>query len=195
MFGLTVDPVTPIAGLLQTLIAEAENEKRRRHEQQVRELEIISDSKMRDSFAQQLLLDKFLFPIEKAQHDLANAAKHAQSLAESFHYYYQDHSATAEQERDISAQLRYLAVQLTEANSLHDLKILYAAATHFTIEISHFKHHDRKYSLERSIRKSILDVLNTCIAVGTNFQRRIELMTPVEASSSNMLNPERNAET
>lgn len=189
MLGITVDPLTPLSSLLQTFMTEAADEKRRCHEQQIKELEIISDSNVRDGYAQQLLLDKFLFPIEKAQHDLASAARHSQYMAETFNYYYRDHGATDEQGRDISAQFRYLAIQLTEASSLYDLKILYTAATRFTLEIAHFKHHERKYSLERSIRKNILDVLNTCIAVGTNFQRRMDVMA-IDSSSNNILRPE-----
>ena len=39
-----------------------------------------------------------------------------------------------------------------------------------------FKHRDREYSIERAIRKKILDRLGTCIAIENNFQRRISLM-------------------
>lgn len=184
MVGLTVDPVTPIAGILQSFISEAADEKSRRHEEKVRELKIIADSKVRDSFAQQLLLDKFLYPVEKTQHDLAEAAKHTQRMAEEFHYYYQDHGASAQEGKEVSAQLRYLAIKLTEANSLHDLRIIYDAATRFTLEIAQFKHHDRKYSLERGMRKNVLDVLNTCIAVGANFQRRMDLISTDAPSAS-----------
>jgi hypothetical protein len=164
--------INPISGLLEKLIDEAHAERRRRHEERMQEIAMIANSNLRDDYVQQLLLDKFLAPIEKAQHKLQDAAKHAQWLAEIMNYYHQDHGATQEQGKEISGQLRILATKITELNSLYDLKIIYKATTLFAHQLSTFKHHDRKYSLERSIRDGILNVLNTCIAVENNFQRR-----------------------
>ncbi|MBE9169781.1 hypothetical protein IQ238_20380 [Pleurocapsales cyanobacterium LEGE 06147] len=48
-----------------------------------------------------------------------------------------------------------------------------------------FKHHDRNYSLEGGIRKSILDVLGTCIVRENNFQRRLSFMNRSNNASSN----------
>jgi Mg2+ and Co2+ transporter CorA len=42
--------------------------------------------------------------------------------------------------------------------------------------MSEFKHSDREYSIERAIRKKILDRLGTCIALENNFQRRLSFM-------------------
>ncbi|VEP16390.1 conserved hypothetical protein [Hyella patelloides LEGE 07179] len=123
-----------------------------------------------------MLLDKFLYPVEKAQHDLQNAAKHAQYLAECINYYYRDHGLTKEQARDISQQFRFLAIKIAQIDSLSDLKLIYEATTFFTHRMSEFKHHDRKYAIENSIRKHILNKLGTCIAIENNFQRRLSFM-------------------
>ncbi len=69
-----------------------------------------------------------------------------------------------------------MAVKLSQVDSLYELKVVYQAATLFTHQISKFKHRERKYALERSIRKEILDVLNTCIAIEINFQNRLTIM-------------------
>ena len=42
--------------------------------------------------------------------------------------------------------------------------------------MSEFKHKDRKFSIDRAIRKHILDKLRTCIATEKNFQRRLALI-------------------
>jgi hypothetical protein len=165
--------ISPIASLLQTMIQEANAENKRRHEKKMAEIKLIANSKLRDSYVQQILLDKFLYPIEKAQHDLQNAAKHSQYMAEAVNYHYRDHSLTKEQARDISAQFRFLAIKIAQIDSLYDLKLIYEATTFFTHRLSEFKHLNREYSLENSIRKHILDKLGTCIAIENNFQRRL----------------------
>ena len=65
--------------------------------------------------------------------------------------------------------LGFLALQLIEANSLYNLKLIYRATTLWTNEISVFKHRDINFSLEQAIRKGILDRLNNCIANYENF--------------------------
>jgi hypothetical protein len=138
---------------------------------------MISNSQVRDAYAQQLLLDKFLAPVENAQHQIQNAAKHAQYMAEIVNYYYQDHGTSKEQAREIARQFRALAIKISQIDSLYELKIMYQAITIFSSQLSRFQHRERKYSWEREIRKGILDPLNTCIAVEKNFQRRIAFMT------------------
>jgi hypothetical protein len=170
--------IFPIAGLVEKIIAEIHAEKQRKHEQRIKELDIISSSELRDAHALQLLLDKFLAPVENAQHQLQNAAKHAQRLAEIINYYHLDHGASKEQGQEISRELCTLATKITHIDSLYELKIIYEAATQFTHELAvNFKHKERKYSLEREIRKGILDVLNNCIAVENNFQKRVAWTT------------------
>lgn len=162
-----------VAGLVEKLIDEVGAEKQRKYERRMKDLEMISNSSLRDTYVQQLLLDKLLAPVEHAQHQLQNAAKHAQWLAEIVNYYHSHHGASKEQGQEISEELRILATRITCVNSLDELKIIYEAATQFTHELAmNFKHSDRKYSLERSIRKGILEVLNTCIGVKNNFQER-----------------------
>ena len=157
--------VSPLANLLQTIIQESHRENQRRHEEKMAEINLIANSELRDSYVQQLLLDKFLAPIEKAQHDIQNAAKHAQYMAEAVNYYYQDHGLTIEQARDISQQFRFLGIKLAQIESLYDLKLIYEATTFFAHRMSEFKHRDRKYAIERAIRKHILDKLGTCIGI------------------------------
>lgn len=180
-----INPVDPIAGLLGKLIDESHAINRRKHEERMQELATIANSSLRDDYIQQLLLDKFLAPVEQAQHQLQNAAKHAQWLAEIVNYYYQDHKATQEQGQAISQELRFLAIKITEIDSLYDLKLVYTATTLFAHYLSRFKHDDRKYSLERSLRLNILDVLNTCIAVEKNFQQRVS-WTVAKQNMNNM---------
>lgn len=175
--------VSPIAGLLQTIIQEAHAENQRRHEEKMAQIELIANSELRDSYVQQLLLDKFLAPVEQAQHDIQNAAKHAQYLAESINYYYRDHGLNKEQARDISAQFRFLAVKLSQVDSLYDLKLVYKATTLFTHKLSEFKHHDRKYAIEHSVRHHILNKLGTCIAIENNFQRRVSFMNQSQSNT------------
>lgn len=167
----------PLTGLFESIVKEVYAEKQRKHERQMKELEIISNSSLRDQYVQQLLLDKFLAPVDNAQHQIQNAAKHAQYLAEVFRRYRQDHGATREEAEVVAVQLRLLAVKISQVESLYDLKLVYEAATVFTHQLSRFRHKERKYSLERAMRKGILDVLNTCIALETNFQRRVAFST------------------
>ncbi|YAF99258.1 MAG: hypothetical protein AB3A66_27720 (plasmid) [Nodularia sp. CChRGM 3473] len=158
--------------IIEKILDQLQEEDRRKHEQKLQELSIIADSNIRDQFAVELLMDKILAPIEKAQLQIHEAAKHAQYMAEVIGYYYTDHGLTQEQAKKISTQFRFLAVQLTEVNSLHNLKLVYRVLTLFLDEISVFKHRERKYSIEHEVRQGILDRLNICIANYENFQRR-----------------------
>lgn len=47
--------VSPIAGLLQTIIQEAHAENQRRHEEKMAQIVLIANSELRDSYVQQLL--------------------------------------------------------------------------------------------------------------------------------------------
>jgi hypothetical protein len=163
--------------LVEKILDQLQEEDRRKHEQKLQELSIIADSNIRDQFAAELLMDKILAPIEKAQFQIHDAAKHAQYMAEVIGYHYSDHGLTQEQASKISSQFRFLAVQLTAASSLYNLKLIYQAITLFLDQISVFKHRERKYSIEREVREGILDRLNTCIANYENFQRRTVLFS------------------
>lgn len=161
---------------LDNVFNQIYEEEKRAHEQKMKELEIIADSSLRDQLAAQLVMDQFLAPIENAQNSIQNTAKHAQYLAEAIGYHYADHGMNLEQAREVSSQFRLLAIKLTESNTLYDLKIIYRAITIFTDNISRFKHQNRHYAIERSIRENILNPLNTCIASYENFQTRSELL-------------------
>lgn len=174
--------IYPIASLLQTIIQEAHAENQRQHEKKMAEINLIANSELRDCYVQQLLLDKFLAPIEDAQHQMQNAAKHAQYMAESINYYYKDHNLTKEQAKDVCQQFRFLAVQISQVDSLYDLKLIYHATTIFAHRMADFQHRDRNYSIERAIRKNILDVLGTCIARENNFQRRLSFINKKQIS-------------
>jgi len=86
-----IDVFYPIPKLLDTILTEIYAENRRKHEERMAELQVISNSSLRDAYAQQLLLDRFLAPVENAQHSIQNAAKHAQYMAEVVNYYHHDH--------------------------------------------------------------------------------------------------------
>lgn len=169
-----------LTGLLDKIIDEVSAEQRRQHELKIKELSIIESSNLRDAYVQQILLDKFLAPIEAAQHQIQNTAKHAQWMAEVLNYYFPDHGLNQEQAKELSTQLRLLAVKITYAESLYELKLIYTVATLFADTVSAFKHRDRNYSIEKAIRKGILDPLNTCIATEKNFQRRLDTLKPAE---------------
>ncbi|MEG3440123.1 hypothetical protein V0288_23540 [Pannus brasiliensis CCIBt3594] len=183
----------PIPKLLDTILSEVYAENRRKHEERMEELKIISDSKVRDAYAQQLLLDRFLAPVENAQHQIQNAAKHAQYMAEVVNYYHPDHGASKEEAREIARQFRLLAIKISQVDSLYDLKTIYQVATLFADQLSRFQHRDRKYCWERDVRQGILNPLNTCIALENNFQRRIALIggEPNQNSRKKLLDPER----
>ncbi|BAG00488.1 hypothetical protein [Microcystis aeruginosa] len=181
-----IDVFYPIPKLLDTILTEIYAENRRKHEERMAELQVISNSSLRDAYAQQLLLDRFLAPVENAQHSIQNAAKHAQYMAEVVNYYHRDHGCSQEQAQEISRQFRALAVKISQIDSLYDLKIIYQVVTVFTQQLSRFKHRERNYSWEREIRKGILNPLNTCIAVEKNFQRRVAFMTGEPASAKVM---------
>ena len=97
-------------------------------------------------------------------------------VAECINYYYRDHNLTQGQAKDVCQQFRFLAVKLSQVDSLYDLKIIYKAITIFAHRIADFQHRERKYSMEREIRKRILDKLGTCIAIENNFQRRLSFI-------------------
>ena len=167
---------SPVAGLLQSAIQEAHAKKQRRHERKMAEIKLIADSKMRDKYVEQLILDKFLAPVEKAQHTIQNTAKHAQYLAKIIGRYHKDHNLTQEQAREVSEELRSLAVKITIVDSLYELKNIYDGATVLCHRLSEFQHKERKYSIEYEMRKNILNKLNTCIAIENNFQIRLYCM-------------------
>ncbi|MDJ0550295.1 MAG: hypothetical protein PX639_14505, partial [Microcystis sp. M49637_WE12] len=140
-----IDVFYPIPKLLDTILTEIYAENRRKHEERMAELQVISNSSLRDAYAQQLLLDRFLAPVENAQHSIQNAAKHAQYMAEVVNYYHHDHGCSQEQAQEISRQFRALAVKISQIDSLYDLKIIYQVVTVFTQQLSRFKHRERNY--------------------------------------------------
>jgi hypothetical protein len=169
--------ISPIASLLQTVIQEAHAENQRKHEEKMAEIQLIANSELRDSYVQQLILDKFLTPIENAQYEIHNAAKHSQYMAEVINYHYGDHNLSKNQAKEVSQQFRFLAVKLSQIDSLYDLKLVYNATTIFAHRMADFQHRDRNYSIEREIRHGILDRLGICIALENNFQRRLSFMS------------------
>ncbi|MEB3163769.1 MAG: hypothetical protein VKK80_11115 [Prochlorothrix sp.] len=178
MFSIGVTQSLGLAlGVLGKLVDAKAQKKQQKHQLRMKELEIISNSSQRDLYAKELLLDKLLGPIEDASHQIQNTAKHAQYLAEVIPYYYADHQLTQAQATILATELRALAKLITGAESLYDLKLIYEAASDFLDVIAEFRHKERKYCLNREIRRKILDPLNTCIGTTHNFQRRLELHT------------------
>lgn len=169
---------SPFIKLLEKLLDEITADKRRKHEERMKLINMIADSKLRDAYLNQLVLNQFfLDPSESAQYKLQNTAKHSNWLAEIVDEYYRDHGATQEQGKEISTALRLLAVKISEIASLDDLLSIYRAATLYTDYLSDFRHKERKYSLGRSFRQGILNPLNDCIAIENNLRRRIALTT------------------
>ena len=95
---LGIDMSVPIiAGLLDSIIDEMGAKDRREHERRMQELQIIENSNLKDEYVKQLLLDRILYPIEQAQRDIQNAAKHAQWLSEIIIFHYKDHGLNQEE--------------------------------------------------------------------------------------------------
>jgi hypothetical protein len=140
-----------------------------------KQLEIIDKSEGgRNFYVYQLLLDQFLAPIESAEQKIQNTAKYAQYYAEALAYHHHDHDLNQDDARIVSSELRSLAIEVTKAESLYELKIVYEAITSFVDLLAPYQHKERKYSISRNIRKNILDPLNDCIASHQNFQRRLD---------------------
>ena len=57
--------ISPIASLLQTVIQESHAENQRRHEEKMSQINLIANSELRDSYVQQLILDKFRSLLKK----------------------------------------------------------------------------------------------------------------------------------
>jgi acyl carrier protein len=163
-------------GLLDSVIQEIGAQDRREHERRMQQLHMIENSSLRDEYVKQLLIDRILCPVESAHHDIQNTAKHAQWLSEIILFHYRDHNLTEEQAYALSKELKLLAIQITQVDSLHDLKFVYAVITLFNDKIVKFRHHIQEYSIQYNIRHHILNKLNTCIATANNFRVREELM-------------------
>lgn len=176
MINTICDTVPAFAGLLDSIIEELSAKDHRDHERRMKELQIIENSNLRDEYVQQLLLDRLLYPIEKTQHDIQTRAKHAQWLAHMITDRNKEHGLTREQAIELAQQFRLLAIQITNIDTLHDLRLVYAAVTILVDRISPFKHKEFEKSLEYSIRKKILNPLNTCVANQKNFEIRLETM-------------------
>lgn len=189
---LSIDSSIPaIAGLLDSIIEEMGAKDRREHERRMKELQIIENSSLKDEYVKQLLLDRILYPIEKAQHDIQGTARHAQWLSEIILFHYKDHRLTKEQACELSKQLKLLAIEITHADSLHDLKFVYAIVTMFNDKVSIFKHHKREHSIHYHVRHHILNKLNSCIATGNNFKIREEFSRMMTGQSSPALESSR----
>ena len=138
-------------------------------------LEIISNSSERDNFARQLVLDYVLVPMEKAQHEIQKAAKHAQELSGKIVDHHKDHGMTLEDAQETERQLKLIAVRLSNVISINDLRVDYAAITEYRSQISVFRNKYENCRIEYSIRKGILDRLNDSMAVANNTQMRLDL--------------------
>lgn len=179
--------VSGSSGMLGGIIGLLHQKKQQSHERKIMkfrkemmELQIIDNSNLRDQFVEQLLLDRFLAPIEKAQFKIQETAKQSQSLARLLGIYYKDHGIPKEKAPEICSEFRSLAIRLTKVESLEDLKILYEAITIFVQEISIYKHRENKYSIEYFVESKILHKLNDCIADYNNFQRRLEMYSSID---------------
>ena len=178
-----LNPTVPVlAGLLDSIIEELGAKDRREHERRIKELQIIESSSLRDEYVKQLLLDRLLAPIEKAHHDIQNTAKHLQWLAPLVFFHHQDHGLTEEQAFELTSQLQQLAILITNVDTLHDLKFAYAVTTLMTSKIYKFKHRDLKLCIGESIRRGVLEPLNTCIATQKNFEVRLKVAASIIVS-------------
>jgi hypothetical protein len=180
-----LNPTVPVlAGLLDSIIEELGAKDRREHERRMKELQIIENSSLRDEYVKQLLLDRLLAPIEQAHYNIQNTAKHLQWLAPLVMCHHHDHGLTEEQGYELATQLQQLAILITNIDTLHDLKFAYAVTTLMTSKIYKFRHRDLNLSIGESIRKGVLEPLNTCIATQKNFEIRLKVATLLEAANN-----------
>ena len=105
-------------------------------------------------------------------------------MAEVINYHYQDHSLSKTQTREVCQQFRFMAIQLSQIDSLYDLKLVYKAITIFSHHMAEFQHRDRNYSIEKEVRQGILERLSNCIATENNFQRRLSFMNSNQNSNN-----------
>lgn len=176
MMDFIIDPTHSLSGLLAAIIEEVGANEKREHEHRMKELELISNSGLRDVYVQQLMLNRLLYPVEQAQHEIHNSAKHAQWLSEMIVYHHAHHGMEMLTARELSRELKLLAIQIANANTLHELKLAYAIATLFNDKAFVFMHPDPKFSIHKEIREGILNRLNTCIATAKNFEMRRDLL-------------------
>jgi hypothetical protein len=106
-------------GVFDRMVEKSARKQQYNHEPKMKELEIISHSNLRDQYVYEMLLDKFLAPIEKAQNSIQDTAKHAQYLAEVLGYYYREHNLSQEEGKIICSELRTMSVKITRAESLY----------------------------------------------------------------------------
>ena len=133
-----------VAGLFDSIVSALVEQNRQEHERKMAEFEIIANSSERDNYARQLVLDRMLAPMEKAQREIQKAAQHAQWLSEKIEDYHKDHCMTIEQARDVERQLKLIAIRLTNITSRNDLMLIYDAITRYCLEISCFRHRYEK---------------------------------------------------
>lgn len=184
---INFDPTHSVAGLLTSIIEEVGAKERRQHDLRMKELEIIDNSDLRNQYVQQLMLNRVLAPIEKAQHEIHDSAKHAQWLSEVIVYYHGDHRMDVKKAHELSRELKLLAIQITNADTLYDLKLVYQVTTLFNDKVFVFRHADPDCSIHKEIRKGVLNRLNTCIADTKNFQIRIEAVRQFSAQQEHLL--------
>ena len=172
-----------ITGLLDSIIEEIGAKDRREHERRMKELQIIESSSLKDEYVKQLLIDRLLAPIEQAHHSIQNTAKHLQWLAPLVVLHHRDHGLTEEQSYELASQLQQLAILITNVDTLHDLKFVYAVTTLLTTKISRYRHRDLRFSIGDSIRRGVLEPLNTCIATQKNFEVRLKVAELMQRAS------------
>jgi hypothetical protein len=107
-----------VAGLFDSIVSALVEQNRQEHERKMAEFEIIANSSERDNYARQLVLDRMLAPMEKAQREIQKAAQHAQWLSEKIEDYHKDHCMTIEQARDVTVDLTRYWILLFSHNRL-----------------------------------------------------------------------------
>lgn len=180
-----LNPMTSVlANLLDSITEELGAKDRREHERRMKELQIIEHSSLRDEYVKQLLLDRLLTPVEQANHSIQNTAKHLQWLAPLVIFHHKDHGLTEEQSFELASQLQQLAILITNVNTLHELKFAYAVTTLMTSKIAKFKHRYLHLSIGESIRRGVLEPLNTCIATQKNFEVRLKASSKLQTTKN-----------
>ena len=133
----------PLQGLTQRLIREAKNSKDIQHLQKTEYKNKLSESTI-----------KYIQKI----------AKQSNYLAEIVIEYHKDHGCSRQEADTLSAELNYLAIELSMIRSAFDLTIMYKVIALFLHQISRFQHKKSKYRWNNSMREKMLNVLNDCLA-------------------------------
>ena len=156
--------------ILPAILETFDQAYQREHVERMRQIDLIENSSMRDQFAQILLIDIVLRPIEKVYQKIQDTAKELQKRAEkvvTYRDYYELNNSYAD---IIATELRELACRVAAINSFSDLKNTYRIISNYLSEVSLKKSQRWHEEIVYNIRKNVLEPLSDSIAETNKFE-------------------------